>query len=89
MALTFPGYAHKEQSLPLVWAQYGLFLPPGYLSKRKFHQKVKEVAELAENKKILSKHLDFYPDIRIKRTCEGEREPPRTQVLFLFTLLSR
>ena len=51
MALTFPGYAHKEQSLPLVWEQYGLFLPPGYLSKRKFHQKVKEVAELAENKK--------------------------------------
>ena len=56
MALTFPGYAHKEQSLPLVWAQYGLFLPPGYLSKRKFHQKVKEVAELAENKK-------YYPNI--------------------------
>lgn len=56
MALTFPGYAHKEQSLPLVWAQCGSFLPPGYLSKRKFHQKVKEVAELAENKK-------YYPNI--------------------------
>lgn len=40
----------------------GLYLLTGYLSKRKFHQKVKEVEELAENNKRYEVCLSNYTE---------------------------